>query len=125
LFSTFPTEPASKASISGWRLPRSTIIRETDPTKTVIFLVGNKSDISNQREVESNDAALWAKNHNLRYFQTSAKQNLNIEDLFISGVKACLEKKQLSIGNLDSISIVNEKSLNKKPKRRGCCLFFK
>ncbi|XP_053711537.1 intraflagellar transport protein 27 homolog [Synchiropus splendidus] len=42
-------------------------------------LVGNKSDLSGRREVESSVAQEWAQNHSLEYFETSAKDMENCE----------------------------------------------
>ena len=49
-----------------------------------IYLVGNKIDDTNKRIISKEDATKFAKKHNLKYFETSAKTGENIKDLFES-----------------------------------------
>jgi len=54
------------------------------------FLVGNKSDLTERRKVseeEGNELGIYekikeAKEFNMPFMETSAKENINIEDLF-------------------------------------------
>ena len=46
-----------------------------------IIIIGNKID-SEEREVQFNEAELFAKSHNYPYFETSAKTGENIEEAF-------------------------------------------
>lgn len=45
-------------------------------------LVGNKADLEAQREVSTEEAEQWGKDHGMRYFETSALQNKNIKEVF-------------------------------------------
>ena len=46
------------------------------------FLVGNKSDLTENREITNEEANKFAEEHNLPYIETSAKDGVNIEELF-------------------------------------------
>ena len=46
------------------------------------FLVGNKSDLEEDRKIQKDDAATFAETKNLIFFETSAKLNNNVEKLF-------------------------------------------
>jgi Ras-related protein Rab-1A len=46
-------------------------------------LVGNKSDIQEQRQVSKQHAIDFAEKYNLKYVEISAKDNSNIEDMFL------------------------------------------
>ena len=48
--------------------------------KIPIVLFGNKCDILEKREVEEEQAEEFAKTNNLTYFETSAKENININE---------------------------------------------
>lgn len=55
--------------------------------KTIYFnikvLIGNKTDLKNNRIVQKNTAMMWCKkNGNIPYFETSAKDNEGIEEIF-------------------------------------------
>ena len=58
------------------------IIKENTNPK-MLCLIGNKCDLENHRQVKREDALEFAKKYNLKYIETSAKFNENIEDVFI------------------------------------------
>ncbi len=46
------------------------------------FLVGNKVDLEDKRIINKEEANKFAEEHNLPYIETSAKDGINIEELF-------------------------------------------
>lgn len=48
----------------------------------IIYLVGNKFDLRNHREVSENEARELGKKYNAKYLEVSAKNGLNIDRLF-------------------------------------------
>lgn len=48
----------------------------------VIALVGNKADLADQRTVPESEARQHAAEAGLLYFETSAKDNINVTELF-------------------------------------------
>ena len=55
-------------------------------------IVGNKIDLENIREVNSNDVHKNDKFKNIKYFETSVKQNINIRQPFEELTKLILKK---------------------------------
>lgn len=55
---------------------------EADPHCSVI-LVGNKTDLAANRVVSKEEAEDFAKNHQLQYIETSAAENVHIEEVFM------------------------------------------
>jgi len=49
-----------------------------------IVIVGNKSDLINEREVSIEEATLKAQVNHLAFFETSAKENENVHSAFMS-----------------------------------------
>ena len=47
-----------------------------------IIIVGNKSDLIEKREIDTEEAKNYASLHNLAFFETSAKENENVEKAF-------------------------------------------
>lgn len=46
-----------------------------------LCLVGNKNDDPNSKVVETNDAQKFAEQMSIRLFETSAKENINVEEV--------------------------------------------
>jgi small GTP-binding protein len=49
----------------------------------LLCLIGNKCDLEDQRQVTKQEALDFARKHNLKYIETSAKTNENIESVFV------------------------------------------
>jgi GTPase SAR1 family protein len=47
-----------------------------------VVLIGNKCDMQFKREVNSEIAEAMAISHGLKYFETSAKENTNLDKVF-------------------------------------------
>ena len=80
------------------------------------FLVGNKSDLENERQVAYEEAKQYADEHDLPYIETSAKNGININELFDSSIKTFLN---------NSSGFRGEKNIklneNSNSESRGCC----
>ena len=48
----------------------------------IIYLIGNKIDIKDKREVTKEEADEFAKLNNLKYYETSAKDGTNVDLIF-------------------------------------------
>ena len=57
------------------------------------ILVGNKCDLEQERKVRSEEAKEIANKYGIKYIETSAKDTINIDDLFISTAKYLLSKQ--------------------------------
>jgi len=59
------------------------------------FLVGNKKDLKDQIEISTAEAEEYAKKRGLEYFETSAKDGTNVEDVFTTMAKRIRENTKL------------------------------
>ncbi|CAJ1017327.1 putative ADP-ribosylation factor family/Ras of Complex, Roc, domain of DAPkinase/Ras family [Leishmania shawi] len=60
--------------------------------ETVFILVGNKSDLEEQREVSYEEAAQFAAEHNLLFVECSSLNGSNVEEVFLSTARRIHEK---------------------------------
>jgi len=58
------------------------ILRVKDKDTWPMILVGNKSDLESERTVSTAEAKQFAREHDLEYIETSAKQRLNVDVAF-------------------------------------------
>ena len=107
-------------------------LRDFGKPDMVIVLVGNKSDLSHSREVDEEEGKTLAENEGLCFMETSALENLNVEDAFllmitkiheVSSQKSLEAKlnepiKPLRVGK-EIIHIDHEVSAT---KQSNCCL---
>ncbi len=57
-------------------------VNEYSKLKKSMILVGNKVDLSDLREVSSEDGRLLAELYNIPFYETSAKDNTSVEEAF-------------------------------------------
>ena len=58
------------------------LTHENCDSNVINFLVGNKSDLEDKREVTKEEAQNFAQKYNLIFLETSAKNNNNVDKLF-------------------------------------------
>ena len=104
----------------------------------VFFVVGNKADLEEAREVETHDGADLAREHGYGFFETSAKTGKNVNTLFEAVAAKAFEVKTAKSGKstkgakggkrngggVDSPSRKSENvslKLNQKRQKRESC----
>ena len=98
-----------------------------------IFLIGNKSDLEELREVETNTAEEFCRNQGINLFmEASAKTGFNTEKIFVDAANILLDEyeKIMSIRNLgikdenDSYILEQDGETDVNPRRitkKKCC----
>ena len=81
------------------------------------FLVGNKSDLVEQRKVSYDEAKQYADEHELPYIETSAKEGININELFDSSIKSFLNNSN----NFSGEKNIKLNSQNTHSSEKGIC----
>ncbi len=66
-------------------------IKENSTEDPIIFLVGNKIDLED-RVISREEAEAFAKEHNLEYYETSAKEGIGINEIFENMAAKLVEK---------------------------------
>ena len=90
-----------------------------------IVLVGNKVDLNNNREVSFEEADNYAKQHNINYYEVSAKTNQGVDQMFddlINGAtKKLFSNTSKNEGNNQVLDYLEEEKKNKKNEQRDKC----
>ncbi|CAH8666610.1 unnamed protein product [Heterobilharzia americana] len=76
--------------------------RLTSPN-TVIFLIGNKADLEEQRDVTYEEAKQLAEENGLMFLECSAKSGANVENVFIETARKIFQNVQDGSVYLNSV----------------------
>ena len=89
-----------------------------------IIIVGNKIDLNDSREVSFEEGKNLAKKKNCPFFESSAKDKINIDEIFITLLEEILKaQKNLKEEKINEgeNKIILEKDDNSKTKSKKCC----
>ena len=93
-------------------------VRINSDKKCVIYLVGNKIDLADERQITKEEAEDFAKKENIKYIETSAVKNMKVNEAFTSllnniyQVKKEDDKSKVFINNTASIELKKNKNFN-------------
>ena len=97
-------------------------------TKVIKILVGNKVDLSEDRVLEKDYVESYAEKKEMKYFETSAKDGVNVNKAFRELAELILENKseeeikEQYMDNSKNISSFNlSMEIRPKEKKRKCC----
>ena len=98
---------------------------EKNASKNVLkVLIGNKSDLEDKRVITYNQGKEFADNFGLKFIETSAKKNLNVNEAFETLgrelMQASEDKKITKQKQNKKISVAKVQDLNVE-KKGGCC----
>ncbi|XP_039705679.1 ras-related protein Rab-25 isoform X1 [Pteropus medius] len=93
----------------------------------VVMLVGNKSDLSQAREVPTDEARMFAENNGLLFLETSALDSTNVELAFETVLKEVFAKvsKQRQSSTRTNAITVGGTQAGQEPGpggKRACCI---
>ncbi len=83
-------------------------------------LVGTKSDLSDERVVSTEEARKLAESEGIKFFETSAKENLKIDQAFLElakDINVVLSKKK----NDTQVTRTRLRTTEEKPKKENNC----
>lgn len=87
------------------------------------ILVGNKNDAPDKKVVLTEDAQRFADQMGIQLFETSAKENINVEEMFLAVTRQVLrtKKERKERQAIQSSDTVNLRSRQSKQSKRRCC----
>ena len=92
-------------------------IKNNAPENAKLILVGNKCDLANERKVTIEDGENKARNYNIKFFESSAKDGTNVNELFFYLANEIYQDdKTKEKDNKNSLKLKA-----KKKEKKGCC----
>ena len=114
------TDKDSFKNLSNWLIE----IEKNSSKNVLKVLIGNKTDLEDKRVISYNQGKEFADSYGLKYIETSAKKNLNVNEAFSTLgrelMQATEDKKIIKQRQNKKISVAKMEDLNQE-KRRGCC----
>ncbi|XP_066144888.1 ras-related protein Rab-35 [Euwallacea fornicatus] len=99
-------------------------LHEIDQNCEVVnrVLVGNKNDTPDRKVVLTEDAQRFADTMNIQLFETSAKDNINVEEMFMAITRLVLRSKvEMKERQNDHRDVVNLRDKKKSSKKGNKC----
>ena len=105
----------------GWRSEFLSISNAKDPSCFPFILLGNKCDKKDMRKVVKEKGETWAAKHNAEFFETSAKDLIQVEEAFMKAVHLVLEYRE-KLKDFNKGKKENQKLTKAKieDKNKGC-----
>ena len=92
-------------------------IEEISSSNTIVILIGNKSDLEDERQVKKEEGERRAKEYNIPFYETSCKTGINIDEVFLRITNEILNKK----GNINNNRKSEILKQHNKKKKSTCC----
>jgi Ras-related protein Rab-5C len=88
---------------------------------TVLALVGNKTDLKDKRKVDSDEAREFARENNMLYFETSAKEGTGVEKVFQEVAKKVPRQAQTKRADVVPLRGPENNTTNETKKTSSKC----
>ena len=96
------------------------IIKQLCKPNLVVILLGNKTDLENEREVQPEEGAAFAQENDYQFLETSCLKNENVASAFETLIENTNIEAQKNKSQGNQNIQLQAKDLKKKSK---CCLF--
>ena len=95
-------------------------IKNNAPENAKFILVGNKCDLANERQVSYEEGENYAKNLNIKFFEASARDGTNVNELFFYLANEIYQDNKLKGNNNSNNGVILRLAPSNNVKRFGC-----
>ena len=102
-------------------------IEKNSPKDVYKILVGNKSDMDNDRRVTVNQGKEYAEQNGMKFFETSAKDSKNVSEIFLDLTKENLKRNNKPLSTNENTkqkpkpTVIKKNENNNIPTKKPCC----
>ena len=83
-------------------------------TERHVVLIGNKSDLKEDREIKEEEIYDFSKNNKIKYFETSAKNGENIDECFYFNAEELMKKvEEKGLLKVDKLGTISDSDMKK------------
>ena len=82
-----------------------------------VILIGNKSDLKDERKVSYKEGENFAKKYNIKFFECSAKEGINVKEAF-----QCLIDNIIQLYKDDILKEKNNKKIILQKENKSKCI---
>ena len=113
------TNKESFREISNWinDIKENNLSKENN---NIIYIIGNKIDLEDKREVNKEEVEEYAKSLGLKYFEISCKINLNIQEVMARMIMECYMQINNIKDTKDCFDLRQVQKEEKNNKKKGC-----
>ncbi|XP_018416221.1 PREDICTED: ras-related protein Rab-7a-like [Nanorana parkeri] len=114
------TSPNSFHALDTWHKEFLVQADPSSPDKFPFVVIANKADLE-ERQVTPRQAQEWCKSCNAEYFETSAKEAMNVEEAFLEAIRLAIKHHDVPIqkANGESVTLL-EKEENPRKNKCDC-----
>ena len=107
------TDPSSFESLKNWHSE----IKKYANSDVELLIIGNKCDLEDKRAISYEEGKKYADDLNIPFFETSAKDTINVTEAFQKLASIILKKHNFQKEQKDKITLVKKD----KTKVTTCC----
>jgi Ras-related protein Rab-22 len=96
-------------------------LKNQGPKDIAIAIAGNKADLEDSREVDRTMAAAYAEEIGAFYLETSAKDDLNVQDIFVQISNRLPAPLQVDASIIRESSRLRSQQQQAEQAKKGCC----
>ncbi|XP_063792467.1 ras-related protein Rab-7a-like isoform X2 [Pseudophryne corroboree] len=113
------TSPTSFEALDTWHKEFLIQADPLNPEKFPFVVIANKTDLE-ERQVLPRQALAWCKTCNAEYYETSAKEAMNVEEAFLGAIKLALKYHEEPGQNFDGDSVTLLEKEDRKKQKCEC-----